>query len=225
MSIETQAPDPAQPLVLVPREPTPEMLAALDSSAGDTITDPRAFAQAVWKDMLAAAPAIPAPEGAQLPKGWRLQTVSDGDIRMYSPTGSTWLLRANTNEDFYDFIHGFLSDLMAAPAPQDSLDSAQCSNQVARQAHQAQWQPIETAPKDGTRFLGLHDGWHEFFHWQDGANEHTKGWPTGWRTTFTVYREGTGPTHWMPLPAAPQAQAPDPASQHDAAPPLDHHRV
>lgn len=60
-----------------------------------------------------------APDPAQLPKGWRLQTVSDGDIRMYSPTGSTWLLRANTNEDFYDFIHGFLSDLMAAiPAPE-----------------------------------------------------------------------------------------------------------
>jgi hypothetical protein len=67
------------------------------------------------------------------------------------------------------------------------------------------WQPIETAPKDGTRFLAVNDGWHEFFHWQDGANAHTKGWPTGWCSAFTVYREGTGPTHWMPLPPLPAA--------------------
>jgi len=74
---------------------------------------------------------VPAPDPAQLPKGWRLQTVSDGDIRMYSPTGSTWLLRANTNEDFYDFIHGFLSDLMAAiPAP----EGAQADERAAFEA-------------------------------------------------------------------------------------------
>jgi hypothetical protein len=63
------------------------------------------------------------------------------------------------------------------------------------------WQPIATAPKDGTRFLAAcPDGTIDFFHWQD-ARPHV-----GWRDSFIwVYPEGRadGPTHWLPLPPAP----------------------
>ncbi|MFL9904717.1 hypothetical protein PQR71_42430 [Paraburkholderia fungorum] len=68
------------------------------------------------------------------------------------------------------------------------------------------WQPIETAPKDGTRFLACLDEHVEFFRWQDFGD----GWdaPVGWRDSFiTVYKEGTGPMHWMPVPPAPAALA------------------
>lgn len=61
------------------------------------------------------------------------------------------------------------------------------------------WQPIETAPKDGMRFLGVHDGKVGFWHWQGDDPLSTR--PVGWRDNFIhVYREGSGPTHWMPIP-------------------------
>lgn len=65
------------------------------------------------------------------------------------------------------------------------------------------WRPIESAPKDGTRFLAYTDDGIDFFHWQDHQRE---GSPVGWRDSFIrVYRENdpTGPEGWMPLPAAP----------------------
>lgn len=68
------------------------------------------------------------------------------------------------------------------------------------------WRPIETAPKDGKRFMAWHKGRVELFRWQghDGTNR-----PVGWRDGFIyVYSEGDedGPTHWMPLPTAPNGE-------------------
>lgn len=69
----------------------------------------------------------------------------------------------------------------------------------------SQWQPIETAPKDGSRFIAwFPDEGIDFCHWQKSEYESM---PEGWRDSFiTVYREGwkEGPTHWMPLPASPK---------------------
>jgi len=53
------------------------------------------------------------------------------------------------------------------------------------------WQPIETAPKDGTTILVFHNGsmwtvlWSDVQEWHD-ANDY-----------------GYTPTHWMPLPKPP----------------------
>jgi hypothetical protein len=62
------------------------------------------------------------------------------------------------------------------------------------------WQPIETAPRDGSRFLGALHGEVGFWHWQDDPNN--TGRPVGWRDSFIfVSRVGEGPTLWMPIPA------------------------
>jgi hypothetical protein len=74
-----------------------------------------------------------------------------------------------------------------------------------------EWQPIETAPRDGT----VIDGWLQFY--RDGvpssgsrvadmAHE-VAGWVDGdgdeieWQDTFG---KETRLTHWMPLPAPPE---------------------
>lgn len=80
--------------------------------------------------------------------------------------------------------------------------------QVACMAIQAdrqrdQWQPIETAPQNGTRIILM---WEPF----GGVSEHVElgrwsersGWVNTYGHAFTGY-----PTHWMPLPAAPKGGA------------------
>lgn len=72
------------------------------------------------------------------------------------------------------------------------------------------WQPIETAAKDGARVLLWVDGvvligiW--YVHWLNG--EPHKYRPPGWEQADTCfgYIAGMGPlnpSHWMPLPEPP----------------------
>lgn len=63
-----------------------------------------------------------------------------------------------------------------------------------------QWQPIETAPKDGTPVLVYDANWC--------GNMGPRVTPAGW----APYTDGGGywpgvtePTHWQPLPAPPEA--------------------
>jgi len=63
------------------------------------------------------------------------------------------------------------------------------------------WQPIETAPKDGTTILGWDTIEHVLLFWHDGA----------WREN-ALADNPIPPTHWMPLPAPPA-----PASQETEA--------
>lgn len=74
----------------------------------------------------------------------------------------------------------------------------------------SKWQPIETAPKDGTEFIA----WCEY----DGVytasycnitNEWVSSWRNwevmdGVRCSMYYYKELTGPTHWQPLPHPPK---------------------
>jgi hypothetical protein len=78
-----------------------------------------------------------------------------------------------------------------------------------RETRAPDWQPIETAPKDGSTFLAYtaEEG-IDFFHWQGLSGDV----PVGWRDSFiNVYREGDarGPSHWMPLPLPPQNDLPE----------------
>lgn len=80
------------------------------------------------------------------------------------------------------------------------------------------WQPIETAPRDGTQFLALlSNGWYELLRCRADADGHYEWWTalgnvsvpivethpnnTDWAKSHTLLA-----THWMPLPAAPAKQ-------------------
>jgi hypothetical protein len=56
------------------------------------------------------------------------------------------------------------------------------------------WQPIETGPRDGSRFLGGYH--HRIYGWLwDGARHYSE---TGY-----ILDSGGTPTHWQPLPLPP----------------------
>lgn len=72
---------------------------------------------------------------------------------------------------------------------------------------ESNWQPIETAPRDGTRVVvwgvavaEVGDGSNDTPVAMDAAWEHNR-----FRVTATTYYSlDVYPTHWMPLPAPPR---------------------
>ena len=89
-------------------------------------------------------------------------------------------------------------------AMNQSLDLLREENERLRNdAELSEWQPIETAPKDGTdilvmtgetmhvvRWINIHG---DFDYWAVDDNKHGP---------FTL--RGKAPTHWMPLPEPPK---------------------
>ena len=76
-----------------------------------------------------------------------------------------------------------------------------------------EWQPIETAPKDGTPMLLFYPILGVCFGCWDHIG--TADWwiadsvgedPSGWRCPYQ--EDDMEPTHWMPLPAPPKETAP-----------------
>jgi hypothetical protein len=72
-----------------------------------------------------------------------------------------------------------------------------------------EWQPIATAPKDGSMVLLYPSGcWTEdedcgeVGFWDTDFNE--------WGRAGDVAEDYDGPTHWMPLPAPPSTEEPQP---------------
>lgn len=76
-------------------------------------------------------------------------------------------------------------------------------------ASQAQdWQPIETAPKDGTLILCFYPDRHghdrySLRYWSTG-DWRSSGRKEGWCDQYRQLRS-IDPTHWMPLPPPPAA--------------------
>lgn len=67
------------------------------------------------------------------------------------------------------------------------------------------WQPIETAPKDGTLILILHHGQVYAGVWGKGVKVED-GYSWGVIDKWGDYNAmmDTAPTHWMPLPETPE---------------------
>jgi len=89
---------------------------------------------------------------------------------------------------------------------------------VKAQVVASTWQPIETAPKDGTDVVL----WHVRFgimmgHWDEATCDWWAiyAWPNSslpypceeWFSPFMDGNNETDPSHWMPLPAPPKGGA------------------
>lgn len=73
----------------------------------------------------------------------------------------------------------------------------------------SEWQPIETAPKDGTRVLvfspdarepQIFVAWLGSFILPGTKGEEDEGWIDAWSDDLV----DAWPTHWQPLPAPPE---------------------
>ncbi len=67
----------------------------------------------------------------------------------------------------------------------------------------SEWQPIETAPKDGTDVL---IGWFELPGQKSMTIVFWHSFRKAWCNTWTLFSANavSQPTHWMPLPEPPQ---------------------
>jgi hypothetical protein len=92
-----------------------------------------------------------------------------------------------------------------------------------------QWQPIETAPRDGTDILLAFPGYKRacIGHYYDRTEmkfgqvvRESRGWHDGY--WLHIGDEVPEPTHWMPLPTLPDASA-DRATMHNGS--LDAERI
>lgn len=66
------------------------------------------------------------------------------------------------------------------------------------------WQPIETAPKDGTNILLFNDKGNMATALWQGTGPMEGWWLRGGNKPDYFFNGHRSPTHWMPLPAAPQ---------------------
>lgn len=63
-----------------------------------------------------------------------------------------------------------------------------------------EWQPIETAPKDGTEIIVLMGAKDIRLGWYFAPSSTTRGW-------LDQSSKKIRPTHWMPLPDPPKSEA------------------
>ena len=65
------------------------------------------------------------------------------------------------------------------------------------------WQPIETAPTDGTEFLGLSRHGQIAIAYRVQRDD-CEMWVFGGQSASVEAKPSIKPTHWMPLPEAPK---------------------
>lgn len=72
----------------------------------------------------------------------------------------------------------------------------------------SEWQPIETAPKDGTRILIFDNGCISIANWHEQIDNYNHAPFDGWLIFYpddAFYTQvSENPTHWMPLPEPPK---------------------
>lgn len=87
----------------------------------------------------------------------------------------------------------------------DSAYDAICNAFLAWRRN-SQWQPIETAPKDGTPILGFSDGVMTTVFWEN--NSSPRRWTEGgWKLCVGFHYDSDDgewwPEYWQPLPEGP----------------------
>ncbi|WP_136625089.1 hypothetical protein [Aureimonas flava] len=216
----TSPTNPAGDLVMVPRDPSKAMVASA-LNVDWTNEDEIAVVVNVWHEMVAASPAHAT--------GAAMREIEAAAARLWradvTPVTPRRVADARTAEAFEKAPNAVRNRwlrlaraALSSPAPEG--EDAQGVEPVA-------WQPIATAPKDGTTI----DLWHEDFgrqadcYW--GKSQHECGetgrycdsdWhsePDTWiDATFNspLFLDGEF-THWRPLPLAPPSVKQEEASR------------
>ncbi len=90
----------------------------------------------------------------------------------------------------------------------DDLANAQVEYEEAMSAcDESPWRSMESAPKDGKYILIRHGDWvPDIAGWRDerSARPGVMAVPPGWFTVAGPRSRILEPTHWMPMPAAPE---------------------
>jgi hypothetical protein len=89
------------------------------------------------------------------------------------------------------------------PALAAALDAFAAEREAEAVARERAWQPIETAPKDGTRFLAYELGQAEYRVYECWWQDDFSNW-SGWQNDWDSEPE---PTHWRTLPSPPEQQS------------------
>lgn len=75
-----------------------------------------------------------------------------------------------------------------------------------------EWQPIETAPKDGTPILAWNGFSQQVIEYSESSVFGRRKWVFGeCEGSYNARQEFDDPTHWMPLPEPPNAPLHRPA--------------
>lgn len=133
------------------------------------------------------------------------------------------------NDNLISGLRNMVADIENLGAAPMTVDLTLLKQAIA--ALTPQWQPIETAPKDGTPIIGFSPGvgcpilirWaapqdfmttSECERYMDGCADHEvdegEEWletPEWWAADFNagdMLSDDCQPTHWMPLPAGPE---------------------
>ena len=113
------------------------------------------------------------------------------------------MTRDEIEKEFIDFSSYKISKKEGESADETRffLDFAE---HILRVAEQKQPQPIITAPRDGSKFIGVEYG-------EDGSqNEFPCRWNGNWQSFQYINSKvpcTASPSHWMPLPSAPEVES------------------
>ncbi|WP_392352975.1 hypothetical protein V8F63_09505 [Brevundimonas sp. LF-1] len=92
-------------------------------------------------------------------------------------------------------ITRYCGDLNGAIVPHDLLtEAAACIREMV------EWRPIETAPRDGTEVIAMIARKRIRLAWYFKPSSRTEGW-------LDENGRSIKPTHWLPLPPEPGAEA------------------
>jgi hypothetical protein len=215
------APVAAQPSVrdgwkLVPIEPTSEMLirgseeffdSARNWKIGSTLRD-QDHASMIYEGMLAAAPTPPAVEQPisdalrdAVTHGIGIMRIDPTEI--YQSSAQQRSMQAAIDDKALDVARS-ITAMRQTPEIQwlarIQIAVAEVMEWAVVSARDREWQPIETAPKDGSTMLLRGKGDHRIAdgYWLQDADKGCGAWVWPY-----VHSE---PIHWMPLPPFPPTQ-------------------
>lgn len=104
-------------------------------------------------------------------------------------------------DSWWPFVHGSFPSDTARDMFRKASDSIQPPYDTTALKAENEWQPIETAPKDGTVFLGCKLG--QFRECYKVQRADCDMWCFGGTSGADDLFPNIKPTHWMPLPKPP----------------------